>query len=40
MLIKYIRYDNTNVYALFYRSNRTLYYNLSFNSKTKIYYIL
>ena len=38
--VKYIRYDNIHVYALYYRSNRTLYYNLSFKSKTKVYYIL
>ena len=40
MSVKYIRYDNSNVYALYYRANKTLYYNLSFKSKTKVYYIL
>lgn len=40
MSIKYIRYKEHTVYALYYRSNDTLYYNLAFTGPTKIYYIL
>ena len=36
MSIKYIRYKEHTVYALYYRSNDTLYYNLAFTGPTKI----
>ena len=36
MTIKYVYYKHTNVYALYYRSNNTLYYNKNFKGKCKL----
>lgn len=32
---KYVRYKDKNVYALYYYSNNTVYYNLNFDCKTQ-----
>lgn len=34
--VKYINYDNQDIYALYYRKNNTIYYNLNFDGKTQI----
>ncbi len=36
MQIKYINYDNHTIYALYYRENNTIYYNINFTGKTQI----
>lgn len=33
---KYIKYDNGNVYAIFYRETKVIYYNLNFQGTTEI----
>jgi len=33
---KYVYYKHTNVYALYYRLNNTLYYNRNFKGKCKL----
>jgi len=34
---KYIHYWDKSIYALYYRSNHTLYINLNFKGKLKLY---
>lgn len=34
---KYVSYPDNRIYAIFYNSVKTLYYNLQFSSKVKIY---
>ena len=36
MAKKYINYKDSSVYALYYKENDTVYYNLNFSGKTKI----
>ena len=36
IVVKYVHYKHTYVYALYYRSNNTLYYNLLFSGKCKL----
>ena len=33
---KYIEYNDTKIYALFYAETKTIYYNLCFTHRTKI----
>lgn len=33
---RYIRHSNRAIFAIFYRSTRTMYYNLNFTGKTII----
>ena len=37
---KYIKYHRGDVYAIYYRANRTMYYNLAFQAKTKLILLL
>ena len=36
MIKKYIHYGNKTIYAIYYRVNGTVYYNLDFCSKVKL----
>lgn len=36
MIKKYVNMDNDEIYATFYRTNKTMYYNINFCGKTKI----
>lgn len=33
---KYIKYDNTSIYAIYYRETKVIYYNLNFQGITEI----
>lgn len=40
MKIKYINYKSRRVYALYYANCKTMYYNLRFNGRTKMYLLI
>lgn len=40
MASEYIRYDDNRVYAIYYREYKTIYYNLQFNFRMKLIYII
>lgn len=40
MKIKYVKYNDCRVYALYYARQKTIYYNTEFNGKTKIYFLI
>ena len=33
---KYIEYNNDRIYAIYYNSNNTIYYNVNFRGKTQM----
>ena len=39
-IIKYIEYKDRRVYAIYYPVSKTMYYNLNFAGRTKIYFLI
>lgn len=39
MIKKYIFFDDPTVYAIYYRATNTIYYNVMFAARTKLYVI-
>ena len=37
---KYIRYDKTEVYALYYKKAKIIYYNIDFRGRTQLIVII
>lgn len=37
---KYVNYHKKEIYAIYYKSNRTVYYNLNFSNKVKFFVLI